>query len=256
MLSSLADALTERGYDMLLSRIDAERLDLAGDLAASGRAIGVILIGQWHHHDQLNELAVRRAPVAVWGAQLSQQLYCTVGTDNVAGGTLATQHLLDIGRKRIAFFGDTTLPEVAQRYEGYCKALAQRGIRVDPSLVLRTPFLQGSAQRAVTAMLESAARFDGLFATSDLLAMGAIGALRDSGRQVPADVAVVGYDDIELARYFHPSLSTIRQPVVEGAAALVEALLAITRGERPKPKVIPSNLIVRASSAGEQDLER
>src|SRR5260370_15537432 len=92
LMGSLADALTARGYDMLVSRIDAERLDLAGDLAASGRAIGVILVGQWHHHDQINELAARRSPMVVRGAQLQQQMYCTVGGDNSAGGGVATEH--------------------------------------------------------------------------------------------------------------------------------------------------------------------
>jgi DNA-binding LacI/PurR family transcriptional regulator len=113
MLGSLADALTDLGYDMLLSRIDADHLDAAGNLFSSGRAIGVILIGQWQHHDQLNELARQRVPVVVWGAQLPQQLYCTVGSDNVEGGELATRHLLERGRKQIAFFGDRNLPEVS-----------------------------------------------------------------------------------------------------------------------------------------------
>jgi DNA-binding LacI/PurR family transcriptional regulator len=249
MLGSLADALTERGYDMLFSRIDAERLDLAGEIAASGRAIGVILIGQWHHHDQLNELAARHSPLVVWGAQLPQQLYCTIGSDNVAGGCLATEHLLGLGRERIAFFGDIDLPEVAQRFEGYRQALARHGRPLDERLVRRTAFIEGSAEQAIAQMAERRVRYEGLFASSDLLAMGAIGALRERGLRVPQDVAVVGYDDVELARHFHPSLSTIRQPILEGAQALVDALLAIVQGERAAPRVLPAQLIVRESSA-------
>jgi DNA-binding LacI/PurR family transcriptional regulator len=87
--------------------------------------IGIVLIGQWRHHDQLNQLAARHVPIVVWGAQLPQQLYCTVGGDNVSGGDLAVSHLLAQGRQRIAFFGDINLPEVGQRYEGLCQALAQ-----------------------------------------------------------------------------------------------------------------------------------
>jgi DNA-binding LacI/PurR family transcriptional regulator len=128
LMGSLADALTARGYDMLVSRVDAERLTLAEDIAASGRAVGVIMIGQWHHHDQINEMAARHAPVVVWGAQLRQQLYCTIGGDNIAGGMLATEHLLAQGRRRIAFFGDVELPEIGQRYEGYGRLLAQHRI--------------------------------------------------------------------------------------------------------------------------------
>jgi DNA-binding LacI/PurR family transcriptional regulator len=248
MMGSLADALTERGYDMLLSRVDSERLDLAADLEASGRAIGVILIGQWRRHDQLNELASRQVPIVVWGAQLTQQLYCTVGSDNIVGGLLATEHLIQVGRRHIAFFGDTQLPEVGQRFEGYRRALERHGIGFDPGLALPTAFAEGSARTAVESLLARKIRFDAIFASSDLLAMRSIGTLRVHGVLVPDDVAVVGYDDIELAQYVHPSLTTIRQTVTPGAEALVDALLQLIEGHAPQSKVLATRLIVRDSS--------
>lgn len=248
LLGGLADALTARGYDMLLSRIDAARLDLAGDLAASGRALGVILIGQWHHHDQINELAAQRSPpLVVWGAHLPQQLYCTIGGDNIAGGVLATEHLVSRGRRRIAFFGDIELPEVAHRHEGYQRVLARHGLAA-PELVIHAPFTEGGARAAVTKLLAQKARFDAIFAASDMLAMEAINALRERGLQVPTEVAVAGYDDIVIARYFHPSLTTIRQPVIKGGEAMVDALLRIVDGKRPKSQMLPAELIIRDST--------
>jgi DNA-binding LacI/PurR family transcriptional regulator len=248
MLGCLADALTDRGYDMLLSRVDADHLDAVADLEASGRAIGVILIGQWHHHDQLNELAMRQLPLVVWGARLEQQIYCTVGSDNIAGGALATEHLIGDGRRHIAFFGDPELPEIGHRYEGYRQALNRHGIRLDPRLVRHAAFAEGSAKVAVQSLLDQQIGFDAVFASSDLLAMRTIGTLRERGIDVPDDVAVVGYDDIELAKYVHPSLTTIRQPIDKGADALVEALLAIVDGKHPNSGILPTELIVRESS--------
>lgn len=249
ILGSIADALTDRGYDMLLSRVDAERLDLAAQLEASGRAIGVILIGQWHHHDQLNELAVRRVPIVVWGARLPQQIYCTIGSDNITGGMLATEHLISTGRRNIAFFGDPELPEIGHRHEGYRRALKEHSIAYESQLVRRTAFVEGSARRAVEELIAEKVRFDAIFASSDLLAMRAVSALSEVGLVVPGDVAVVGYDDIELAQYFHPSLTTIRQPIDKGGEALVDALLAIIEGQHPSPLMLPTELIVRESSA-------
>lgn len=249
ILGSLADALTDRGYDMLLSRVDAGHLDLAAELVASGRTIGVILIGQWHRQDQLNELAARRLPMVVWGAQLPQQLYCTIDGDNIAGGMLATEHLIGTGRRHIAFFGDPELPEVAHRYEGYLRALKQHGIAVEPRLTRRAAFIEGSARREVEELLAQKIHFDAIVASSDLLATQAIGTLREHGLHVPRDIGVVGYDDIALAQYFHPSLTTIRQPITQAGEALVDALLAIVGGEHPRPRILPTELIVRESSA-------
>jgi DNA-binding LacI/PurR family transcriptional regulator len=248
ILGNLADALTARGYDMLLSRIDADKLNLAGDLSASGRAIGVILIGQWHHHDQLNDLAARKSPLVVWGAHLPQQMYCTIGGDNIAGGMLATEHLIESGHRRIAFFGDVELPEIAQRFEGYQLALEKHALGKAPDLIHHVPFIEDGARAAVGKLLANKTRFDAIFASSDMLAMETISALRANGLHVPSDVGVVGYDDIVLARYCHPALTTIRQPVLAGAEALVDALLRLVDGKRPKSETLPTELIVRESS--------
>jgi DNA-binding LacI/PurR family transcriptional regulator len=249
ILGSIADALTAKGFDMLLTRVDAEELDAAAQLFDTGRAIGVILIGQWRHHDQLNQMAARRVPIVVWGAQIPQQLYVTVGSDNVAGGFLATEHLLLNQRRRIAFFGDTQLPEVADRFQGYQKALQQYQIPFDPDLVLPAVFTEEGGRAAVAELLARDVRFDALFACSDLLAMTAINSFRERGLTTPQDVAVVGYDDIELARYFHPPLSTIRQPLVAAGEALVATVLAMADGQVLPPVLLSTELVVRQSSA-------
>jgi DNA-binding LacI/PurR family transcriptional regulator len=248
MLGSLADALTEQGFDMLVSRVDAEELDAAAAPFDTGRVIGIVLIGQWRHHEQLNQLAARHVPIVVWGAQLPQQLYCTVGGDNLAGGELAGAHLIAQGRKNIAFFGDINLPEVGQRYAGLCKALTAAGIGVDPRLQVSVSFLPEGGREAVQELLRRDVPFDAVFAGSDLMAMTAINTLRQLGMDVPGRVAVVGYDDIELASYFHPPLSTVQQPIREAGRALVASLLELTEG-RPAPSLqLPTQLIVRASS--------
>jgi DNA-binding LacI/PurR family transcriptional regulator len=248
MLGSLADALTDQNYDLLLSRVDSEHLnDLAG-LYDTGRACGIIVIGQWGHHDQLNELALRRVPFVVWGAQLPHQLYCSVGSDNVTGGMMATEHLLALGRKHIAFLGDTTLPEAAQRYEGYVQAHRQRGIAIDPRLHVPSAFTAAEAQAAMQNFLKQGLVCDGLFAASDLIAMNAMGVLTAHGFEVPKDVSVVGYDDVEVAAHCHPPLTTVRQPIDMAGTVMIECLLAKLHNQKVESRILPTSLKIRAST--------
>ncbi|WP_457424880.1 LacI family DNA-binding transcriptional regulator [Roseateles sp. P5_E7] len=248
IVGSIADALTDRGYDMLLSRVDAEHLDLASHWFDSGKAIGVVLIGQWRHHDQLNDMAARKLPLVVWGGEMPQQLYCSVGGDNVLGGVLATRHLLKLGRRRIAFVGDANLPEVWLRRQGYAQALRDAGLAADPVLELAAPFEPGVATGIVQAFCAARRDFDAVVCCSDVLALLTMQALRAAGRSVPGDVALVGYDDMPLAAYCDPPLTTVHQPVAEAGAELVEALLGQLRGERAGPRTLPVYLKLRESA--------
>jgi DNA-binding LacI/PurR family transcriptional regulator len=247
LVGSVADALTERGHDMLLTRVDAASLDQAAQLVHTGRAMGMLLLGQWPHHGQLNRMALQGLPFVAWGAQLPQQLYATVGGDNLAGGRLATAHLLAAGARRVLFLGDPALPEIAQRRAGWLAAHAEAGLLADPALSHAVPFDAAGIQLALAGLLQQRPSFDAAFAASDLMAMALVSALHQRGRRVPQDVRVVGYDDITLAAHVHPPLTTVRQPMADAGQALVQSLLAQLGGAQGRSTVLPTTLVVRAS---------
>jgi DNA-binding LacI/PurR family transcriptional regulator len=247
LVGAIADQLTELNYDVLLSRVDADHLGNIAQLVDSGRVIGVILIGQWHSHEQLNRLALRKLPLVVWGAQLDGQSYCTVGSDNEDGARQATAHLLAQGCKRILFLGDPQLPEVERRLKGYESTLARHGIAVEDRLVLDVPFAVEMARPRIERRV-ARGEFDGVFACSDLLGLAAVNALQRAGLKVPQDVPVVGFDDVELARHIHPALSTIRQPIEAASKKMVEMLIALAQGNAVSSVQLRADLVVRSTS--------
>ena len=181
-------------------------------------------------------------------AQLRQQLYCSVGGDNVDGGLLATRHLLSRGRRHIAFVGDAALPEVQLRHDGHVQALRQAGLEPDARLNLPVPFEVMAARTALDALFAGGTAVDAVLACSDLLALQAVHAAQAAGRQVPRDVAVVGYDDMPVAAYSSPALTTVHQPVAQAGAEIVEALLGQLAGERAAPRTLPVHLVLRDSA--------
>ncbi|MFP5391055.1 MAG: LacI family DNA-binding transcriptional regulator [Gammaproteobacteria bacterium] len=247
LISSIANAVTDRGYDMLLSRVDERRANFA-DPYYTGRAMGLIFTGQWVEHDQLNQLAMAKVPFVVWGEQQAQQMYCTVGSDNRHGGRIATEHLIARGARRIAIVGDFDGPELRNRHEGYLAALQQAGLQADPALYLHTSFDTSVVERDVTAWLAKGVQFDAVFACSDLIAITVINVMIRHGLRVPEDVIVAGYDDIDLSSYFRPSLTTVRQPIVDAGRAIVDALVEQIEGGRPLPRKLVTQLVQRDST--------
>jgi len=251
MLGGIADELAARGYSMLLSKTTRDPREWILNIVGSRRVDGVIVIGQSLHHEHLNELAAADINMVVWGARLPGQRYVTVGSDNLEAGQKGTRHLLEQGCRRIVFLGDPAVPEVSARREGFLQALKAAGIERTPRLEVAVRFGSDAAYEAVSSLLNTHADFDGIFACSDVIAMSAMRALTERGRKIPADVAVVGFDDVPLAAYTTPPLTTIRQDWAAGTRMLVEQALRPTSGKSAEATVLPTELVVRASSRRE-----
>lgn len=249
MLGYLADAISARGHDLLLSRIIPSKAHWLDDYVGSGRVDGVIVIGQSDQSSELNRVGQQFKPLVVWGAKQPDQSYCTVGSDNRVGGLIAAVHLFERGCKRIAFFGDPAAPEIGQRLEG-CQAGCVAAGLDDVVTVLPTHLTADSAFESVAAYLDSAEVPDGIVAASDVIAMSALRALGDRGIDVPERVKITGFDDLGLARHTRPPLTTVRQDLELGAERLVETLFRRIEGEETESVVLNPKLIVRESTGG------
>lgn len=170
-----------------------------------------------------------------------------VGVDNAAGATLAVKHLIRSGHTRIATVaGPQDMVAGIDRLSGYRLALA--GAQLE-AYVAVGDFTQESGAVAIRELLDREPRLDAVFVASDLMAIGVLRALRRAGRRVPDDVAVVGFDDIEPARYTEPPLTTVRQPIGGIGRRLARQLLRLTAGEMIEPAlVLPTELVIRESA--------
>lgn len=248
LFGHLADEISSRRYDVLLVREPEPDAGWLNRLVGSQRADGLIVVGQSTQHEALNRAAKHYRPMVVHGARLRGQRYCSVGSDNFEGGRLATKHLLDSGRKRLVFVGPGDLPQIDMRLEGFREALRARKIEVDDSDVLPAHFIGPSAYEAVQQVLKRRRRPDGIFAASDGIALAAIRAIEDAGLRCPEDVAVVGFDDTDVASHSNPTLTTVRQDIGGIATALVDLLFRRLSGEETPSVTLPVQLVVRESA--------
>ena len=247
MVGSVSHAASEHGYDLIVSVPKDEMVIAERRLLRSGRADGLIVIGQAGRTERLNVMSASNSNIVVWGGADGEPAYTLVGSDNVKGGKLATSHLLKLGRRRILFLGDIDLPEVALRYKGFIQAHIDLGIVYDPNAMLKLNFGGQTAYDAVAAYVESGFDCDAVFAASDVLAMSAIHALRAKGKSIPKDVSVVGYDNIGQAAMSTPSLTTINQNIAQGGQIMVDLLLKKINGNKAVSQFTDTELIIRGS---------
>ena len=254
LIGSILQYAGASGYDVITS-LQQPSDDWGTDYGFSRRADGIIFLGckdflgYTHKFEYLNEVG---DPWVVWGVSRPDCARLVIGSDNEAGAFDAVSHLARLGRRRIAYFGKSSPehPEFQERYVGYRRALRAAGLDYDPRLQ-RDCFLEreeGAAE--VEMMIESGVSFDAIFASADLLAMGAMQALRRRGLDVPGDVSVMGFDDLWVCSSLSPALSTVRQDTTAAARALVDGLSALIEGQAVQDIRLPAQVVVRESCGG------
>ena len=254
MLGSITRACANHGLDLLISFQRMED-DWHMRYHDAKRADGLILLGYGDYAvyaARIEQLAAQGTHFARWGSIRSDRSGATVGSDNFGAGRLVGKHLLESGRKSIAFLGhaDAHYPEFEHRYDGLCDALRATGIEPDRALQFDALTNEDAGYRAASALIASSKPFDAIFAASDLIAIGAMRALAGAGRSVPGDVAVVGFDNIPAASLTAPPLTTIQQDIAGAGERLVETVLAQIEARDPPEPRLPTRLIVRGSTVG------
>lgn len=248
MLGLLADELTEKGYDLVLSRVIPTDSDWLDRFVDSGRVDGVIVIGQSNQEAALDRVSARYKPLVVWGGYSPGQVHCSVGSDNRAGGNMAASHLIERGCSQIAFFGDPGAMEFRLRLEGCRDAMKHAGIDAEIE-VFPTNLITETAHPDIAGFLSAADnRPHGIVAAADIIAMTSLRVLAELDIAVPEQIKVIGYDGLTLSEHTFPQLSTIRQDLTTGARTLVDMLLRRIAGEETQSVILQPELVVRNST--------
>ena len=261
------------GYHLLVSGSHGDPAETEDVLQAlHGRVDGLILMAPGLEPTWLAGRLPRRLPVVLLNprdegprAKVARRLrsgdvpsdtatagHPTIRIDNRRGARLAVEHLVGLGHRAIAFVtGPSGNSDASERLRGYQQELKRHGIAFDARLVIAGDFSEESGGRAGEVIAGLKPRPTAVFAANDAMAIGCLGALRERGLEVPADVSLVGFDDIPIARYLSPALTTVRVPILElGQRAMSRLLSTLERGERTaSDEVIAPTLAIRASAA-------
>jgi len=241
-------AARRRQLHLVVSSFSSSSDDLTSALrTVRGRVDGLIVMTP----DTDASVALQRAAGSIPTVLLNPEVlvpgYDCISIANKDGAYAIVRHLLSLGHRRIAtIMGPQTNIDARQRLEGFRAALRDARLPVSPELELQGQFTEGSGYEAVGALLRLRPRPTALFVANDHMAVGVLGALQDAQLRVPKDMAVVGFDDIPMARYLTPPLTTVHVDMLSLGQRAVQLLLD-PRAENPRREVTPTTLVVRAS---------
>jgi len=252
MLGSITRASANVGYDLLISFQQASK-DWHADYEDSHRADGIILLGYGDfidYQEKLDKLMDQGTKFVCWGAKVAQSPNLSISCDNYHGGQLAAKHLIELNRTNCVFIGDASehSPEFFSRFNGFNDEFKKNNFDIDSRKIANAISTDESGFHATKSLIINNIKFDALFAASDLIAIGAIKALTEAGIKVPEDVAVVGFDDIPIASFTNPPLTTVQQDTSKAGEMLVTNLLKMINDEAITTNTLVPELIVRGST--------
>ena len=254
MARGVEDTSFKNGYSVILCNSDGDlnKELLYTNVLVEKRVDGILFIAAGLSTGGILDLQTQNTPLVVVDRDLPDATVDSVLTDNAQGGWLATRHLIDLGHRRIACItGPSDVTPSAERVIGYRQAMAEDGIPVNGALIVRGDFQYESAYRASIRLLRMEDPPTAIFACNDLMAVAVMSAALEQGQQVPGDLSVVGFDDVRLAAFANPPLTTIAQPKYEMGVVAATMLLERLRDlEAPAHRrVFESSLVTRKSTA-------
>ncbi|MCB0136982.1 MAG: LacI family DNA-binding transcriptional regulator [Caldilineaceae bacterium] len=265
-LVGIEQQAADLGYSLLLDllhRPDSKEVEAVLDELIARRVDGII----WAVHEVgdnrswINERRLLSLPPVIFLTMEPRPGASIVSTDNRTGARLATQHLIDIGRRNIGIIcGPSSWWEVRERLAGWSGALGAAGLESSPPLIIEANWTARSGEDAIKTLLERRPNIDAVFACNDQMALGALRYCHANGRRVPDDLSIVGFDNTPESAYFWPALTTVRQHLAElGRVAVNELHRQIERRGQskypvpPVSRVLQPELIVRESSGAKPE---
>jgi len=254
-VSAIEEGAHDWGYDLILAHSlnVPEREEACIRRLLSRRVDGLFIFPVYRLAPTApiyEELWQRKTPTVIMGqrAPFCAQ-FLNVETDDLTGSYLMTQHLLELGHKKIAFLsGPSGSPWAQERLEGYRRALREAGIEPDDRLVFAAGVSIEEGEKAAVQMIHESASMTAVQGASDLVAMGAANVFLNQGFKIPEDLSVAGFGNILMSQHFRVPLSTVREPKLRLGVAAIESMQKLRRGEHPESKRLPAEIIVRAST--------
>jgi LacI family transcriptional regulator len=250
----IEEAAFQSGYNVILCNTEGNyyREQIYVDLLIKKQVDGLIFVAAGDQSESLRSLLHEEILVVLIDRQVQGVEVDVVLSDNLQGGYLATKHLLELGHTRIACVaGPSNVTPSSERVTGYRKALLEANLTLDDRLIMSGNFRVDSGHHIVNGLLDLPRPPTAVFASNDLMAIGAMRAVAQKGLHVPRDFSIVGFDDIELASYTTPSLTTVRQPKMEMGKNAVDLLInRINDGEHSPSLILLNNTLVKRDSTG------